>query len=64
MRGLSAGATTAKGPMVKSRYNSTLSFASVGEMEKKSDPASDTAKRVSPAVISTWVSASRPKARV
>ena len=58
--GPSAGATTAKGAMVNSRYSSTLSLAAVGEMEKKSDPASETANMVSPAVMSTWVRASRP----
>ncbi len=49
--------------MVSSRYNSTLSLAAVGEMEKNSEPASETANRVSPAVISTWVRARRPKGR-
>ena len=61
--GPSAGATTAKGPMVNNRYNRTLSLASVGEMEKNNDPARETANMVSPAVISTWVSANRPKGR-
>ena len=63
MTGPSAGATTAKGPMVRSRYRSTLSLAAVGEIEKNREPASDTANRVSPAVMSTWVSARRPKGR-
>ena len=61
MSGPSAGATTAKGPMVNSRYSSTLSLAAVGEMEKNREPASETANKVSPAVIRTWVRARRPK---
>ena len=64
MTGPSAGATTAKGPMVNSRYKSTLSLAAVGEIEKKSEPARETANRVSPAVISTWVMANRPNGRL
>jgi hypothetical protein len=47
--------------MVNSRYSRTLSLAAVGEMEKNSEPARETANIVSPAVISTWVRASRPK---
>ncbi len=58
-----AGATTAKGPTVSRRYSSTLSLASVGEIEKNREPASETANMVSPAVISTWVRASRPNGR-
>ena len=46
--------------MVNKRYSSTLSLAAVGEMEKNSEPASETANMVSPAVISTWVRARRP----
>ena len=60
MTGPSAGAATANGPTVNNRYSSTLSLAAVGEMEKNSDPARETANMVSPAVMRTWVSASRP----
>ncbi len=63
MSGPNAGATTAKGPIVSKRYRRTLSLAAVGEMEKNSEPANETANMVSPAVMSTWVRASRPNGR-
>ena len=63
MIGPSAGATTANGPMVNKRYRITLSLAAVGEIEKNREPASETANMVSPAVMRTWVRASRPNGR-
>ena len=49
MSGPSSGETMANGARVKSRYRSTLWSAAFGEMEKKSDPASEMVTRVSPA---------------
>ncbi len=54
--------TTAKGARVRTRYKNTLLLASVGEIEKKSDPASEMVTRVSPANMKTWTRAKRPKA--
>jgi hypothetical protein len=56
------GETTAKGAIVNSRYASTRPLASVGETEKKRDPASDTVTKVSPAIMITCTRARRPKA--
>jgi len=61
IKGPRNGETIAKGAMVKRRYNNTFDFASVGEIEKKSDPASEIVTSVSPAIINTWTSAKRPK---
>ena len=41
MSGPSSGDTMANGGRVKSRYRSTLSSAASGEIEKKSEPASE-----------------------
>ena len=46
--------------MVSSRYNSTLPSAASAEIEKNSDPASDTATQVAPAACTVWRRASRP----
>lgn len=62
MSGPSNGDTTAKGATVNKRYNSTLVFASVGDTEKKSEPAKETVTSVSPAIMMTCTNAKRPKA--
>ena len=60
MSGPRKGDTIAKGAIVKTRYKSTFDFASVGEIEKKREPASEMVTSVSPASISTWTRARRP----
>ncbi len=60
MSGPSSGDTIAKGASVKSRYRSTLWSAAVGEMEKKSEPASEIVTTVPPASIAHCTSDSRP----
>ncbi len=60
MSGPSSGETTAKGARVSRRYKRTLLLASVGEMEKNSEPASEMVTRVSPASMRTWTNARRP----
>ena len=62
IRGPRIGETTANGAIVMSRYAKTLLFASVGETEKNSDPASETVTSVSPAIMITCTRAKRPKA--
>jgi hypothetical protein len=62
MSGPRIGDTIAKGAIVMSRYARTLLLASVGETEKKSDPASETVTSVSPAIMMTWTKAKRPNA--
>src|SRR5258708_1563170 len=58
-KGPSTGATTAKGAIVNRRYSSTLGRAAPTPTSKKSEPASDTVTKASPAVPTAWATASR-----
>ena len=62
MSGPRIGDTIANGAIVINKYANTLLFASVGETEKKSDPAKETVTSVSPAIMITCTSAKRPNA--
>ena len=53
------GATTANGAIVKMRYSSTFGRAAPTPTSKKSEPASDTVTKTSPAIPTAWASASR-----
>ena len=64
MSGPRIGETTTKGAMVNNRYNRTRVFASVGDTEKKREPANETVTSVSPAIMMTCTRARRPKAVV
>ena len=60
MRGPSSGDTMANGASVKSRYRRTLWSAASGEMEKKSEPASEMVTTWRPPSMAHCTSDSRP----
>src|SRR4051812_36488816 len=58
-----SGARTANGAIVRSRYSATRARAASGEIEKKREPASAMATRVSPAANSACARANRANGR-